>query len=644
MVITKSDYTKIIYEAHTLESLLEQIFTNYTILFVGFGLKDIHLDMNLTHLKSTWKGNIVGSYAIMPNIEQLQYDHYLSEYNVHLLGYEHINNDNHNNLHIMLTKIFPNVSDVLVKEEVVNAKEDLSSLPLFPKAFPLEGKTRIIYTCRSNIEHDKFICPSINLPDNISKSLTLPTHIPIDEVETYGLLFEWYGPVVLGKTENQVHSCTYCANSVQLNLINETTDSNKLDEILLDNIIIIGENRCSNYISWYSCYDLPWRHLVEKTNIVNNLFPDDKNSKNAHFSLKAVFKSFFGNSVNKNVLISSGDKSKAVITYMKNPYASDKWIISLVGFSRSGQYLLLEWLRNVHSQDVLQKIIQMRENKKYDDFIQIFIYGTPLEDDSRGNICRCWAMETISDNTDQFGPVPFFINRTIKHITKTKYGESISDLSLVGKISLDDGWIKDLIKTLPDSLKELMEEEKKNGNIGFHVTLFEFLHSNGVSHHGILDTINERNKGSDIIFHLKKYFESIPPLQLNIRQTSITEGSLQLLVDVKFKQGEEIKIYDSENLNALDYIYKCCFDVTDIIKKTFKMKTGNKPIGAGMVTPLHITIMRFNPAVSNAQCEAAKEWAEKYKSQIWGSSSDVSIILTKAKKAPYSEIESIRIK
>jgi len=642
LVVTSKDYRKVI-RRKDIRIYLNSVLAGRTVLFLGFGLNDIHVGRILKHLRFIFGNNIPGAYAILPNATREDGINLKREYNIDTLSYESVGG-NHDGLGKLLSEVF-NITPP--PPPPTKRYLDISELSIIAKAFPLESRTRVIYTCRGWFEKPPFVCPSKD--NKLKDSRTAPTHMPVDELETAALCVAWYGREILGNLEKEVKNSMICSDDITFdhkgNDFDVPIDRGELDQILLDNLIVVGENRFSNRLFYFFCHHLPWRHLVSDV-IEVDIFK--QLTANHKFTVKAYFRDHFGNQISdrdsQDLKLDSRDlKLKernywGIITFVPNPFAPNKWILFLVGCHREGQYLLLSWLRDAAAIATLSEIIKFK--KKDYRFFQIVVKGRLKGEPTEGNIHREWEFETVNDISSR-EKTSFFSNPFFQSDQKSKIGDDMTDLSLLALVPNENELIKQTKETLPDALKDLIEQEQLNGDVGLHVTLYEFLHRRDVKQEGFVRRLMDGQGG--FLNELIETFKNAPQIHLRARQTRLTPYSLQVLVDIYIDMKKYFSSIDGWNkkiLNAMDLIIEYCRMANRRlpIEQQHLVNVDRVPM------PLHLTLLRFPPNATDQQRNKAKDWASQYERKIWGKIENLSIILTHASKFPFSDIRSMKIR
>ena len=513
-------------------------------------------------------------------------------------------------------------------------------LNLFPKAFPFKGRARLIYTCRSVFEASSFYC-SAEL--NTSRDqFVIDAHIPVDELETAALCMSWYKDNLFNLPENKIGSSLICSNAVSRLAIGDRgwipKQDGKINDELIGNLILIGENIFSDFLSHVYCYYLPWRRVILKE---TSGLPGQPFADQTRFSVRLYRKVIHRNGGLRTIAANSiGDEYNwGVIEYFANPFSPDKRILVLMGCHRAGQYMLLSWLHSPDAQNLLEELINF-EHKNNVYGIQVVLGGANIDKES--NLApRHWSTFTLRDDSFE-NSLPFFTQSLRSNFEGVAVGDDISDLSLLGVIPIKEAWVEEVIKSLPPTLKSLVVSDPimKKGKV-LHVTLFEFLHIAGYSQHTLLRRILNSENG--MLEKLRELFGLTPSFHIVARQTRITEFSLQVLVDV-FCNLEELEVYQREqrysSSHALDIVSNCCTQAAEVLSEDVRDSFNINSIPH----PLHVTLLRFPTETSSQLRKEANDWAKKHKGQVWGKMSGLYVALAGAKKFPFSSVSLSSVK
>lgn len=534
----------------------------------------------------------------------------------------------------------------VTSSERIEQYSDSSEFAMITQAFPLSGPTHIVYTCRSWFEEPPFICPSQE--DTLGHALAVPSHVPVDELETCGLCFAWYGREILSGSEKSVKNCIMCSEqAIRLQGFDDCdtpTGDESLDEILQDNLIVIGENSFSNQLFQLVGHNLTWRHLsmeVIERPIYGKAESQVQQLQQLHrFRVRPIFKEHLGNRIGERDALCLEDEkfNCGIVTFVQNPFAIDKWILFLVGCRRPGQYLLLAWLRQSAGCETLKRIAAHRlENECR--FYQIVVMGSPTETAKQRRILRDWKFETIEDISPS-EPPSFFTSQPVDAFG-AEWGEDICDLSLVAIVPVEGEFSKLVEPTIPNTLSELYEREKRNSDAGLHVTLYEFLHTRGVDSYGLAHSLIQGR--GDFLNELRTSFANSPVFQLRARQTRLTKHSLQILVDVCADMGEHLRAtghWDRTILSPMDHVIECCRRA----RNTLSGEEQNRLNINRVPTPLHLTLLRFGPDTTDQQRREAESWALRYRNRSWGRIDTVSIMLARASRFPFYDVGGVQIR
>jgi hypothetical protein len=493
---------------------------------------------------------------------------------------------------------------------------------LLRKALPLDGATRLVYTCRSSFGQFRFGCP--NAQSLYRQPLIVSTHLPIDEIETAALMISTYGEELFDLDEQNAQSAITCSEGALKALCGsgpwKPKDSGDIDTFFLGNLIIIGENSFSNALSYVYLHYLPWQYLILHERIMNE--PGEP-----HFVVRPFLNSTYYESRVTELLehISFDGYQWALLTFVPNPFMPDKRILWLPGCHRAGQYLLSSWLKDSVADEALTAIAE-RQATDPPQFLQVLVNGKPTGA-TPGHPVRKWSLSTIEELSPDNIRVPFFGPPTPQVHFASQWDADISDLSLLGLVELDSDLVKSIVQTLPPVLRGLATP--------LHVTLYEFLHIEGWQYHGLLDKFLSGELS--FLERLRTLFLNSPAIHMVARQTRVTQTSLQVLVDIYSEIDDIVRFRDRlkrTETHALDIIVRNCTEaksvLSDDICRTFNVDT--------IPLPLHMTLVRFGAGSMPEHRDAAKRWADDYKRRIWGKALDLKIVLSGARKFPFQHV------
>jgi hypothetical protein len=88
VILTERDYRRIIYREPGYQSLLQTLFTTFTILFVGVSFTDIELNLLLSFIHSSFHGKTPSHYALVPeeNPNPTLLDSWRKEFNINVIA------------------------------------------------------------------------------------------------------------------------------------------------------------------------------------------------------------------------------------------------------------------------------------------------------------------------------------------------------------------------------------------------------------------------------------------------------------------------------------------------------------------------------------------------------------------------------
>ncbi len=500
-----------------------------------------------------------------------------------------------------------------------------------PSQFPLSGRARIIYTCRSTFNKKPFPCPD---EEASVIPFVVSTHMPVDELETFGVLVASYGSSLLEMFEAKSKRSVVCSRWAAKSLLaDDDTKSGwkppcagKIPPHLLDNLLIIGENNFSNIILPLYCHHLSWRHQVSQTAAFSSAIgvsppstpqvkpffcPEDTNVADAPI----------------NYSIDNTNYSWGILTITRNPFAPDKWLIVFLGCQRRGQYLLMHWLRHT---TMLAKAAHWMKNSNYNVTSIQFVVKGKSRDPHSGRPQQIWDFELLKNSNGD----PFFHRSISKRIFNSKTNAPIADLSILGCFHSNEPWLLMLLETLPDPLRNLIQKD-------IHITIYEFLHQKGVSKRGLTEAIFNRENG--FLDTLTGLFKESPQFNVVIRQTRATKYSLQVFADI-YCDIKDIWDYQKRFLTQSP---QTPIQATDIVRRNSLIAKSTLSANlqkcfnvCDVPFPLHITLLRFDNAVSKDTVNLAKDWAKKNSNTIWGETRDLELLLARAYTYPFSDVKT----
>jgi hypothetical protein len=87
IVLTSQDYDRLILRSPHARSFLQAIFLNYTLLFVGYSLKDPDFQLVLRELTLIFENYIPTHFALIPNAAEFTVEHLLKRMNIQTISY-----------------------------------------------------------------------------------------------------------------------------------------------------------------------------------------------------------------------------------------------------------------------------------------------------------------------------------------------------------------------------------------------------------------------------------------------------------------------------------------------------------------------------------------------------------------------------
>jgi hypothetical protein len=88
IVLSKRDYDRLIVRSPQVRSFLQAIFLNYTVLFVGYGLRDPDFQLIANELNLIFDRYIPTQFALVPNAAEFAIEDHLKRMNVRVIPYD----------------------------------------------------------------------------------------------------------------------------------------------------------------------------------------------------------------------------------------------------------------------------------------------------------------------------------------------------------------------------------------------------------------------------------------------------------------------------------------------------------------------------------------------------------------------------
>jgi hypothetical protein len=87
IVLTSNDYDRLILRSPHVRSFLQAVFLNYTVLFIGYSLRDPDFQLVLKELTLVFQNYIPTHYALIPDAADFTVDHLLTRMNIQAIPY-----------------------------------------------------------------------------------------------------------------------------------------------------------------------------------------------------------------------------------------------------------------------------------------------------------------------------------------------------------------------------------------------------------------------------------------------------------------------------------------------------------------------------------------------------------------------------
>jgi hypothetical protein len=494
---------------------------------------------------------------------------------------------------------------------------------LLSTLFRFEGhRIHIVYTCRARLDNAE--CPT--KPKKLK--LTIMTHVPVDEFFTFHSAVRSFGRKLWTGDPEVIMERLNCSHTLE-NFwpCLDPLDISQLPDFMFEDLIIIGENDCSNLILDHlkPILDICYQKLQVR--------PDQIGQNRSGQGWKhEINLEFLGNSGN---LMSAADKALlrtsrepeardhsgtavAMICYAPNPFNIQKNVLMLYGCHRFGQVLLEQWLDSKESLLVLKRIRRslIATKPAGPQFGQIAIHSSYS---STADAPEAYKFRDIAVFGNERSNMPFFPLAVRAGRIETNgfckdqgaaNEERIIDISLVAQLDVE---LRDRIDAVfHERLASLNNPywEAKMG-IGLHVTLYEFA----------------TYQSDDSLPRARRYAE-----------------------DLKFKRGLEARLSEFQSewllLAGVDLVQSSVL-VRAYLPPTFvdEIQKACKELAQGIgyfnrlrvPFPLHCTVVRFRSVPDEVQVAELHRFAEEFRKYTFGKVRLEKLSVLLMTKSPYQD-------
>jgi hypothetical protein len=477
--------------------------------------------------------------------------------------------------------------------------------------------TTVVYTCRATFtgEHCMPTGP-------IKKSLW--AHIPVDEVQTVCVAVNHLMPAELRAAEDDILQTVICSMQAEHLLLSQLTDPGSavpFSPLFNRDLVVVGENNFSNlllqmtqaYLPWHA----GWEHIARRT---------EKPRPHVYVELVPRF----------NAPVPPGQKGElhrggAMVALFPNPFNIRKKVLILFGCHRQGQFTLEDWLRGAEVRDIVDAIA--KSGNKGSVAVQILIDRTlvPTDGDVQPVAVAAEAIRNLSDGK-QFWCTQ--LNRVdIGEVLTVNAGhstpQSLYDVSIVVPLpACDQAQLEERLRSSL-GLADLYWE-RDNCEIGFHVTLYEFL--------------THRHPDAQLLKHLEDAAQRICD--------ALGQAHGNELPDMTTARLRGIEVLPAAVISYVDFLDKdgSCSNWLDSLRRWCEKSASRAGLGARtnllnamrVPFPAHTTICRFS-----------REIAELEEGQLWKVANESrglellrfpidNVALTIATKSPYRSVRVVK--
>jgi TIR domain len=474
--------------------------------------------------------------------------------------------------------------------------------------------TTVVYTCRSTFTGEQCV------PDGPIKR-ALWSHIPVDEVHTVCTAINHLMPSELRASEDDILHTVMCSRRAEIFLksaLEGVRTSESVPQLFDRDLVIVGENNFSNMLLQMMQAYLPWqvgtgqierRRGQPRPDVYVELVP------RLHASISAVQKREL-------------HKGGAMIARFPNPFNIRKEVLVLFGCHRDGQYTLEEWLRSEEVPEMVARV--SRGLKEGTQAIQILVDRTLGSADRSVQPKAPEAITNLADGNpfwltplNIFDPdKPLIVNDSCSQ----PYG--LYDLSLVLQLPLQEQ--ARVAQTLMSSLGiENLYWEHSNCEIGFHVTLYEFL--------------THRRPEPQLIRRLEAITPGLCGAVCQTQERAPVKGviarirSLEIFPSALVAYAEFLD-EPGRYSTWLDSVRQWCEEVVvraSLAEHRDLLNSMRVPF------PAHVTICRFNRELSETEQSRLSQLAKETRGLELLTFSVDSLLLTVATQTPYRGVRPV---
>ena len=475
--------------------------------------------------------------------------------------------------------------------------------------------TTVIYTCRATFTGEECV------PDGPIKR-SLWSHIPVDEVQTVCVAINHLMPADVRASEDDILFTVMCSNRAE-QLLKSALEGVKTAEpvpsLLNRDLIIVGENNFSNMLLQIMQAYLPWQAGTGK-------IERRKGKPRPDVYVELVPRLYAPvPAVQKKELHKGG----AMIALFPNPFNVRKQVLVLFGCHREGQFTLEEWLRSEEVRETVDGI--SRVPKEGTRAIQILVDRTLGSADRSVQPMAPEAIRNLADG-NRFWVTPLNrseIGEALIVNESCSQPHSLYDLSLVLQLPLQAQ--SAIAQTVASRLGiSDLYWEHSSCEIGFHVTLYEFL-THPRPEVQLMRRLEAITPLLAEAFGQTQDREVVGGVTVKIRGLELLPSALVSNVEFLDESGNHATWLDSVRQWCEKAVVRA-----DLTERGDLLNSMRAPF------PTHLTICRFNRELSEAEQSRLSRVASDSRGLELLTFPVESVFLTVATQSPYRGVQPVK--
>jgi hypothetical protein len=474
--------------------------------------------------------------------------------------------------------------------------------------------TTVAYTCRATPTEEQY------LPIGPTGKAHW-THVPVDEIQTLSVVINHLMPAAFIPDEDDMIHTVVCSKSAEQVLfwpVGEADLPDGIPPLYNRDLIVVGENNLSNtLLAMVQCY-LPWQAGTGR------IIPQGGSPRPAvDVNLVSRF--------NRRAIATKRDvrKGGGMIVLIPNPLNVHKRVLIFFGCHREGQFALQNWLSSREAAEVIEEV--HRSDRSGCSALQILVdqeFAPPANMRGPGSVK---AIKNLEDNkhfwitklhTEEMGDkADGDTNDSVSH--------ELYDISLV--VPLPPNIKEEFISRAPE-LQRIpdLDWENEEPGIGFHITLYEFLH------HDRPDAYLQ-NQLSDLLRQLCDVLKGE-------KKNNLPGGIKARVRGFEFLATAVVSYVDFLDENGrccswLDRMRNWCegsIDRAELAQRDKELLNAMR-----VPFPVHVTLCRFSRILRKSEQSSLIRIADEWRNQELMRFPLTSASLTVAMKSPYREVKKI---